>query len=453
MKKLSAYWAVAMVAACLVLVLIVTLFPFRFTARDPVSLAQIVNHFSTQAGAIDDLTANVLLFVPLGFGLAGMLQKRWSRKSISLMIIILLSGSLSLLVETLQVFLPLRSASFIDLLTNTIGGALGAVLFNFWQIYFPLRNQILKTWGKYCLTPRKEGLGALAYGSFLTYLIISLQHTTHLGNWDPSFPLVIGNEETGDRPWNGTISELYISNQALTEPEIARLLGSEQPNPLVNHSWKAAYQLTGKGNYPDLSGHLPDLEWQGNPLISGNSSISLTQQHWLATPRQIPELSQAIRQSSQFSLLTTVGTANVKQSGPARIVSISADSFQRNLMIGQQDSHLVVRIRTPISGKNGNYPELVFPGVFANSRPHRLIFTYNHASLRLYMDDMEQPYTMTLSPEILFFRFVPAIGIRSFQITPTSQWILKIIFYVFVLIPPAVVLAGVRRISQPTYRR
>ncbi len=39
-------------------------------------------------------------------------------------------------------------------------------------------------------------------------------------NWDPEFPLILGNEATGDRPWLGEISYVAIYNRSLDAQEV-----------------------------------------------------------------------------------------------------------------------------------------------------------------------------------------------------------------------------------------
>jgi len=56
-------------------------------------------------------------------------------------------------------------------------------------------------------------------------------------NWDPSYPLVLGNEATGNRPWNGKIFYVAIYDRALSEREIhknylAGLAWDELPSKL-----------------------------------------------------------------------------------------------------------------------------------------------------------------------------------------------------------------------------
>jgi VanZ family protein len=56
-------------------------------------------------------------------------------------------------------------------------------------------------------------------------------------NWDPSYPLLLGNEATGNRPWNGKIFYVAIYDRALNEREIhknylAGLAWDELPSKL-----------------------------------------------------------------------------------------------------------------------------------------------------------------------------------------------------------------------------
>jgi hypothetical protein len=103
---------------------------FLFIARatltpspDPNGLAQVTPLWCIVCGELGgaDIVANLLLFIPfaLGLRLAGL---SWRRT-------VLAAAAVSLTVELLQlVAIPGRDASLSDLLTNTIGGALGATL-------------------------------------------------------------------------------------------------------------------------------------------------------------------------------------------------------------------------------------------------------------------------------------------------------------------------------------
>ena len=73
-------------------------------------------------GAGADVALNIAFFVPLGAALALLLPLRWSPASV------LLCALVSLTVETLQAGIPGRVPDAEDVLSNTIGAAIGTVL-------------------------------------------------------------------------------------------------------------------------------------------------------------------------------------------------------------------------------------------------------------------------------------------------------------------------------------
>ena len=79
--------------------------------------------------AIGDVMNNLLLFIPLGFGLAVISQCRGSSTVKAIPLVFVLGAALSLCVEILQCWLPTRNPSLIDVASNSAGSILGAVLF------------------------------------------------------------------------------------------------------------------------------------------------------------------------------------------------------------------------------------------------------------------------------------------------------------------------------------
>lgn len=74
-----------------------------------------------------DVVGNVIVFVPLGLGLAGVLHQTNLRQTIRLAA---LGGfGLSLLIELSQLVIPSRTTDVDDLIFNTLGASIGAVIF------------------------------------------------------------------------------------------------------------------------------------------------------------------------------------------------------------------------------------------------------------------------------------------------------------------------------------
>ena len=74
-----------------------------------------------------DLAVNVVVYLPLGFFLTLALRRLPGRFT-GLTVAVLLSASVSLLLETVQTWLPSRVPSNVELACNTLGGLLGALL-------------------------------------------------------------------------------------------------------------------------------------------------------------------------------------------------------------------------------------------------------------------------------------------------------------------------------------
>uniref|UniRef100_B8HV74 Uncharacterized protein n=1 Tax=Cyanothece sp. (strain PCC 7425 / ATCC 29141) TaxID=395961 RepID=B8HV74_CYAP4 len=73
LARISAHQCISIVIISVLLILIATLFPFTFTGKVSLSAGLIIGQLIHRIVDVHDLVANVLLFLPLGFGLAGAL--------------------------------------------------------------------------------------------------------------------------------------------------------------------------------------------------------------------------------------------------------------------------------------------------------------------------------------------------------------------------------------------
>lgn len=92
-----------LVAISVLVVLLATLYPFRFSFPDSFSLEELINSFSNTS-SFQDTVNNILLFLPLGFFCSSLLQRHRVKLGLEILIVILASASLSTIVELLQVF-------------------------------------------------------------------------------------------------------------------------------------------------------------------------------------------------------------------------------------------------------------------------------------------------------------------------------------------------------------
>jgi VanZ family protein len=83
---------------------------------------------TSEWGDLADILVNLLLFAPLGFGLAAVAQSRGMPPAGAIPLLLVLGGALSFGVEVLQCWLPAREPSWIDVAANSASSALGAGL-------------------------------------------------------------------------------------------------------------------------------------------------------------------------------------------------------------------------------------------------------------------------------------------------------------------------------------
>lgn len=409
-----------LVILSILVVLVATLSPFNFSFPDTFSLPELVASFDNSSFFKDQVN-NILLFAPLGFGFASLLQRIRMKPTIQFLAVILVSAGLSFTVEALQVFLPSRTPTPADIFNNTIGGLVGLICFYVWNSQSFIYTLIHRENSRASNSIKKLTLFFLGYILISFLVSIAWQHTTNLSNWSLNYPLLIGNEQTGDRPWQGYVSEVSIADRAISKNEVSQVFNQQNESKTIENSLLASYQLTGKRSYQDRTGQLPELLSIGQSPDKDEKGVALSSNHWLKTREPVTFLSERIRETSQFTIITTVATADTDQIGPARIISLSGDSLHRNFTLGQQGSDLDLRIRTPMTGANGADTKLSIPGIFADTNPHQIVITYSGATIQLYVDKSQNAYSLNL-----------------LELVPKDQ---KIFYYALTFIPLGLCLA------------
>ena len=202
------------------------LFPFDFHRSADRNLGDALAEFDLtvfEDYAFLDLPLNVVLFVPFGFAVAGLLR------ALSFGPLRIRVGSLSagLLLafafELLQSLLLTRFASLADVIANGLGAAVGAEMLLRW-------GDGLVSWsaavaGKVVdwFDLRRLALVGVAWFAAAVGLSAAAGETTTLSGWDPTFPLIVGNELKGDRPWEGVMSSLHLVDAVLDADEARAL--------------------------------------------------------------------------------------------------------------------------------------------------------------------------------------------------------------------------------------
>jgi hypothetical protein len=87
----------------------------------------------------------------------------------------------------------------------------------------------------------------------------------------------------------------------------------------------------------------------------------------IARTQSPPEWLDDATRSHRLSVFLRVRPADLSQTGPARIFTVSRDPWNRNITLGQDADALVLRLRTQETDADGQ-PERVIPGVFTGAR-------------------------------------------------------------------------------------
>jgi glycopeptide antibiotics resistance protein len=94
------------------------------------------NWLQYDAGSLRDIIINFIGFIPLGLVFLATFVKAGSVfRQNAVLIAVGLCFTVSLTIEILQAWIPSRSSDFLDLILNTLGGFLGAMIYKHLMAY------------------------------------------------------------------------------------------------------------------------------------------------------------------------------------------------------------------------------------------------------------------------------------------------------------------------------
>jgi hypothetical protein len=270
---------------------------------------------------------------------------------------------------------------------------------------------------------KRRFVALAAHVIFASGLLIPMQLLTTLNNWNTTFPLMIGNEDTGDRAWKGWVSEFYFTRRAAREHEVRQTIADKTPIPALSNHLIAYYKKSDSNSYRDELGNAPPLE-----KITPSNSTDTRKSTWFKTLLLPQNLTNDIVKTSQFSLGAIISSESADQSGPARIISLSADTGRRNFTLGQDGPDLIFRLRTPMTGENGVGPSLRVPSVFSTAKVRHIVITYDGTNLHVYVDGQRRPESLRLTPALSFYNSVREVDFPSSQLA-------HLIYYGIIFVP------------------
>ncbi len=160
---------------CLALIIYGTLFPFT-NWRLPQQLPWPLDPSAGIRISRTDILANMLLYMPLG----GLLAARRAPRLMTLLTATLVAGCLSLVLETLQLFIPGRVSSVLDTSMNTLGACVGAGIILLMRKRTAARRQ--PEWSEWIATDRLSQVGCAALAAWLCAQLIPFVPSLDVSN-------------------------------------------------------------------------------------------------------------------------------------------------------------------------------------------------------------------------------------------------------------------------------
>jgi len=122
-------------------------------------------------------------------------------------------------------------------------------------------------------------------------------------------------------------------------------------------------------------------------------------------------------------------TGNPAQSGPARIVTLSGNTQERNFTLAQDGADLVFRVRTEQAGPNGSIKSASVPGVFENSGWHRVDAVFNRGYSGLYIDGRQTGRCLRVPDDYL----PDALGMGEGRLSVVLFWLAALMPFGFLV--------------------
>ncbi len=139
----------------------------------------------------------------------------------------------------------------------------------------------------------------------------------------------------------------------------------------------------------DLAGYDPPLDLRISDLSAVRQSdrgLEVLSKTLIRTDGPATRLNDALRKSNALSVEVWIHPASIKQTGPARLVTLSRNSNERNFTLGQDGDKVEARLRTTGTTTNG-MPAVASKGkAVGNNRLHVVYTRDRSGRARIYLD-------------------------------------------------------------------
>ncbi|MFO7891797.1 MAG: VanZ family protein [bacterium] len=393
----------------------ITLSPFEF------SLLEYKKYFSYSFSKIIsllfqlhvlDFFLNIILFIPFGIIIYFLFKKYLRYRKTDFFIPLIAGMLLSSSIEFIQIFTD-RFTSFWDMISNILGCVIG---FTAMKNGF-IRNTITKGGFKIWRKPIISFTLLIIYIFFLFILLYYPYHTNRLRNWDDSYPLILGNEATLNRPWKGEIFTVALYNKRLSADKAdelfkrgckdTSLLAREESGLILLYDFREGSGKIIHDLVYELDLKAENVQWLDHHGISIDSTSRLNS---INSTEHIIDL---LKSTSELSIEVWCRTLDLHQTGPARIISLSITPEKRNFTLGQNGKDIHLRVRTPLTGLNGSKINLVSSSVLRDKDLHHIVAVFDHGTERAFLDG--KPAPDMIRADINYFSCIFELGTSYFS--------------------------------------
>ncbi|NNE94265.1 MAG: DUF1592 domain-containing protein [Verrucomicrobiales bacterium] len=117
-----------------------------------------------------------------------------------------------------------------------------------------------------------------------------------------------------------------------------------------------------------------------------SGSLEITGKTLIRSEKPASKISEAVKKSNEITIEAWIRPANTKQDGPARAVTISRDTGERNFTLGQEFDSWDVRFRTQRSDRNGSPSTNSGKGSLAPKLTHVVFTRDSSGRAQLFLD-------------------------------------------------------------------
>jgi hypothetical protein len=411
------------VLTCLSLIIVFYLFPFDFSCFYSEGYICDYNKYSIfdlsyHLPNVLETSTNFILFFLLSANLKHFVDSKQKKNQLLSSIFLF---TLPLILELTQLWLPSRNFNLSDIIFSW--AATISVYYlsknNSLIKYLPIR--IIESLSK-CIRIISFQKSLSIYTALAILLIFKFSIPGDLSIWNPNYYLIVGNEKSGDRPWHGLVNFLSISSESFSQQKVNSLL-TDTLYPLNHDSavWVDQLNLREKTlASPESYSQLCDSSKEVSNNVTCSFTGITTPHKWYESETPISTVINQIRQTNEFAINILLTSLEIQQTGPARIISVSADPYHRNITLGQDGADLIFRLRTVVTGFNGARPQYRIPNVFKDTLDHKIIVSYASPLLRIYIDEVENVYTINIPIQsyyltIFFLLTIPYLFIVLFK--------------------------------------